>query len=76
MNKLTAAQEGVLSCIKSFIESHGYPPTRSEIRDLMGYKSTNASHEHLIAIERKGYLTLTKGISRGIQIPNKQPVFA
>lgn len=46
----------------------GYPPTRQEIASAMGYRSANAAHEHLLAIERKGFIQLMPNISRGIRL--------
>ena len=63
--KLTRSQKDVLSTIKRFIDLNGIPPTRAEIaKTLVVYP--NAVQEFLIILERKGYVKLLKGISRGI----------
>ena len=54
MNKLTPRQEEVLAFIKNYIEETGYPPTRADIANELGFKSANASEEHLKALARKG----------------------
>lgn len=68
MHKLTARQTEVLALIKSCIEENGYPPTRAEIAQVLGFKSANAAEEHLRALSRKGFIEMIPGASRGIRI--------
>lgn len=70
MLNLTARQEQVLSLIKAYIESSGFPPTRADIARELGFKSANAAEEHLKALARKGAIEMTAGASRGIRIPD------
>jgi len=65
---LTEAQEGVLQMVCQFRRDRGYPPTRREVADAMGFKSANAAEEHLQALERKGRIRLHRGIARGLEI--------
>jgi repressor LexA len=69
MNKLTTRQAEVLGFIKSYIEEIGYPPTRADIARELGFKSANASEEHLKALARKGVIEMIPGTSRGIKLP-------
>ena len=69
MNKLTPRQEEVLAFIKSYIGETGYPPTRADIANELGFKSANASEEHLKALARKGAIEMIPGTSRGIKLP-------
>lgn len=69
MNKLTARQEEILAYIKDYLQETGYPPTRSEIAQKMGYRSPNAAEEHLRALARKGAIEMQPGTSRGIRLP-------
>lgn len=69
MIKLTARQHEVLDFIRSYIESSGYPPTRADIANELGFKSANASEEHLKALARKGAIEIMPGTSRGIKLP-------
>lgn len=69
MNKLTARQGEILAYIKDYLQETGYPPTRSEIAQKMGYRSPNAAEEHLRALERKGAIEMQPGASRGIRLP-------
>ena len=55
------------------MDSNGYPPTRAEIAQELGFKSPNAAEEHLKALARKGAIEMTPGASRGIRIPGFEP---
>ncbi len=69
MIKLTPRQSEILAFIKRCLDDHGYPPTRAEIAQELGFKSPNAAEEHLKALARKGAIEMTPGASRGIRIP-------
>jgi len=69
MIKLTARQSEVLEFIKSYMSETGYPPTRADIAQELGFKSANASEEHLKALARKGAIEMIPGTSRGIKLP-------
>ncbi|AYR19062.1 transcriptional repressor LexA [Alcaligenes faecalis] len=66
--KLTVRQQQVLDIIRSEIERTGFPPTRAEIAQVLGFKSANAAEDHLKALARKGAIELTAGASRGIRL--------
>jgi repressor LexA len=66
--KLTARQSQILDLIVQDIAQTGRPPTRAEIARALGFRSANAAEDHLRALERKGYILLTAGTSRGIQL--------
>ncbi|MFT4721526.1 MAG: repressor LexA [Candidatus Azotimanducaceae bacterium] len=67
--KLTPRQAEVLEFIKSYLDETGYPPTRADIARQLGFKSANASEEHLKALARKGAIEMIPGTSRGIKLP-------
>lgn len=69
MIKLTPRQQEVLDFVKSYLSDTGYPPTRAEIAEKLGFKSANASEEHLKALARKGAIEIIPGTSRGIKLP-------
>lgn len=73
MIKLTPRQTEILAFIKRCLEDNGYPPTRAEIAQELGFKSPNAAEEHLKALARKGAIEMTPGASRGIGIPDFEP---
>jgi repressor LexA len=66
--KLTARQQQILELIQNSIARTGSPPTRAEIATEFGFKSANASEEHLKALARKGAIELVSGTSRGIRL--------
>ena len=68
MDTLTARQAQILKLIEEYTEHSGYPPTRSEICEAMGFKSPNAAEEHLRALARKGVIDMIPGASRGIRL--------
>jgi repressor LexA len=70
MIKLTQRQTEVLDCIRHYIETTGYPPTRADIARELGFRSANAAEEHLKALARKGAIEMIPGTSRGIRIPD------
>lgn len=71
MINLTARQQEILDLIKSHIEETGYPPTRAEIAEILGFRSANAAEEHLKALARKGAIEMVAGASRGIRLPDQ-----
>ncbi|MHB8697695.1 MAG: transcriptional repressor LexA [Sulfuricaulis sp.] len=68
MDSLTKRQSEILKLIRSRIARFGYPPTRAEIRDALGFRSPNAADEHLKAMARKGAIELLPGTARGIRL--------
>jgi repressor LexA len=68
MIKLTPRQEQILNLIKDAIDNTGFPPTRAEIAQELGFKSANAAEEHLQALARKGAIEISPGTSRGIRL--------
>ena len=66
MKNLTKRQEEILNLIKTHILDFGFPPTRADIAKTLGFKSPNAAEQHLRAIEKKGFIKILSGASRGI----------
>lgn len=64
----TEAQAKILAYIKACISMIGRPPTLREICERFGYSSTNAASDHLVALERKGYIAREKLVSRGLRV--------
>ena len=65
---LTRIQRQVLSFVESYVGRHGYAPSLRDINDHFGWSSQNAAGQHLLLIEKKGYIRRTPSISRGIVI--------
>lgn len=65
---LTERQTEILRLVKELTEVSGFPPTRAEIAERMGFRSVNAAEQHLRALERKGAIEISSGASRGIKV--------
>jgi len=74
MDTLTARQAEILKLIEQYTEKSGYPPTRNEICQAMGFRSPNAAEEHLKALARKGVIEMIPGASRGIRLKQEPGV--
>ena len=72
MKNLTKRQEEILNLIKSHILDLGFPPTRADISRSLGFKSPNAAEQHLRAIEKKGFINILSGASRGIVLNDSE----
>lgn len=67
-DELTARQRMIFDFLVEFSQREGYPPTMREIGEFFGIRSTNAVHEHLRALERKGWVERAEGASRGVRV--------
>ncbi|OZI19312.1 repressor LexA [Bordetella genomosp. 9] len=72
-SKLTERQQQILDLIRQAVASTGFPPTRAEIAQALGFRSPNAAEDHLKALARKGAIELTAGASRGIRLKDTRP---
>ena len=68
MEPLTDRQAEILRLVRELTEVSGYPPTRAEIAEKMGFRSVNAAEQHLRALEKKGAIEISSGASRGIRV--------
>ena len=73
MDELTDRQAEILRLIRELTEVSGYPPTRAEIAERMGFRSVNAAEQHLRALEKKGAIDIEAGASRGIRVRDARP---
>jgi repressor LexA len=72
-SKLTERQQQILDLIRQAVARTGFPPTRAEIAQALGFRSPNAAEDHLKALARKGAIELTAGASRGIRLKENRP---
>ena len=73
---LTDRQHEVLEHIREHIRRRGMPPSRSELAKSLGLAFGSAVNYHLRALARKGWIALTPGLDRGIQLLREgTPVF-
>src|ERR671914_3090809 len=73
MDALTERQSEILRLVRELTEISGYPPTRAEIAERMGFRSVNAAEQHLRALEKKGAIEISSGASRGIRVLDGRP---
>lgn len=66
--KLTGRQNDILTFVRRYTGSHGYPPSVREIGAAMGLTSSSTVHSHLAALERKGYLRRDPSKPRALEI--------
>jgi len=65
----------MLVFIRSYMQKHSRPPTVREIGDEFGISSTNGVRSHLSALVRKGAITITPRVSRGIKLTQNPEAF-
>lgn len=68
MEKLTNRQKDVLDYVKSYIVSHGYPPTVREIGKALNISSPATIHAHLKNLEKKGIIRKDNSKNRAIEL--------
>jgi repressor LexA len=69
---LTKRQEEVLDFIKGYIEENSYAPAVRDIGNYFGI-TVKAAHDHLKALERKGVIRSSEGISRSTGVIGFSP---
>ena len=67
---LTDRQRKILDFIVENIRENSLPPTIAEIGAEFGIASTNGVNDHLLALERKGYIERSSK-ARGIRVTDK-----
>src|SRR4051794_27414844 len=65
---LSSRQEFLLRYLETFLTERGYAPTLSEMASALGASSLQAAKNHLVALERKGYLRRSPGRRRAIEL--------
>lgn len=67
MRPVTQQQKRVLNVIKLFVRQREYPPTLTEIGNVLGL-SKQTVFAHVSALEKKGFLTREAGKPRKLVI--------
>ena len=68
MRKLTGRQRLVLAAIDACTQRHGYPPTMGEIAREVGIVHKSGTVCHLLALEKKGFISRKRQAARAIAI--------
>lgn len=67
-NALTSQQEKVLDFVEIYLKKQGFPPTLREIGEAIGLANINAVRGHILALEKKGYISKAPDRARSIQV--------
>jgi len=65
---LSERQRKILSFLEDFTRENEYPPTIREIGAAVGISSTSVVNYNLNVLEKKGYITRDKIVSRGLKL--------
>ncbi|MHB9032265.1 MAG: transcriptional repressor LexA [Anaerolineae bacterium] len=65
---LSARQERIVEFIREFMAEYGYPPSIRQIGNDVGISSTSVVSYNLNILQRKGYISRTREISRGVRL--------
>jgi repressor LexA len=65
---LTKRQKQILDFITGFIEENGYAPTYQEIGSYFDLSSLATVHQHVKALEEKGYLKSAYNAKRALEV--------
>jgi repressor LexA len=65
---LTERQREILNWLARYIDQHGYSPTLRELCLAFGFASPNGAVCHLVAMQRKGWVTWNERQSRTIRV--------
>jgi repressor LexA len=65
---LTKRQSDILGFIQKVLLNDGYPPTLREIAAHFKVKSARTIFDHIVALEKKGYVKRDQGKKRGLRI--------
>jgi len=63
---LTVKQQRVLDFIETYISSNNQAPSLFDIKKFMGVSALSTVHQHIMALEQKGYLQKDLNSARGI----------
>lgn len=66
MRELTAKQQRILDFIETYIDSNQKSPTLFDIQKFLGVKALSTVHQHIKALETKGFLQRDANSNRGI----------
>lgn len=56
----------ILKALTEYVDKYGIAPSRRELTDLVGLKSTSHINMHLRTLAKQGYITLYPNQARGI----------
>lgn len=75
MKKVEEKLNSVYEFIKSYLSSHGYPPTVRDIGNALNIKSTASVHGYIDRLISQGKLLREDNLNRAISIPRDESFF-
>ena len=66
--EVTTAQAKVLQFIREYKKTNGFAASRPEMTQALNLASPGNAHRYLQRLERRGWLTVAKGIDRGVHL--------
>jgi repressor LexA len=68
MNRGASRKMDVLDCIRTYSDSHGFPPTVRELCVMTGLKSTSSVHNYLVQLKEEGLIDSAESKPRTLTI--------
>ena len=65
---ITKRQKDVLDFLESFRKKSGYAPTLEEIGKKLKLSAVSTVHQHIKALEEKGYISKYENLARGVAL--------
>ena len=75
MKRLSNVRTRIIDFIEKFIEKHDYPPSVRDIANGCGIASSTVAQYHLNILEREGYISRGRKVSRSISLLKRQSAF-
>ena len=75
MKRLSSVQKRVIDFIEEFIERHDYSPSVRDVASGCSIASSTVAQYHLKILEREGYISRDRKVSRSISLPKRQSDF-
>lgn len=75
MKRLSSVQKRIIDFIEEFIERHDYSPSVRDVARGCGIASSTVAQYHLKILEREGYISRGRKVSRSISLPKRQSDF-
>ncbi len=69
---LSPRQQQILEMIREFSAEFGYPPTIRQIGESVGISSTSVVSYNLSVLQRRGYLSRDRDVSRGLRLVEEE----
>jgi len=68
LRDITSRQQDVLDKINTFYKKNGYAPSIRDLAKMLGVSSVSTIHQHLAALENKGYIKRNPSKARSLEI--------